>query len=170
MYGWSQSRDAMAPPVCLHNYKKYCSLVWYPIFSKHSDAKEIPLKYGFCKKFFTNETLGSWTYLSSLLGGFAVVPTQKWWKKCSTAQSFIRKEATSYKICILVSYVVIKRQGFSPGHGQPLFPTPWDVYMHQHFICKHFDIYPDSFYIWKMFLEYKINPYPLLSLGILGIP
>jgi hypothetical protein len=51
--------------------------------------------------FFTNETLGSWTYLSPLLGGFAVAPTQKWWKKCSTAQSFIRKEATSYKICIL---------------------------------------------------------------------
>ena len=52
--------------------------------------------------FFPNETLGSWTYLSSLLGGFAVAPTQKWWKKCSTAQSFIGKEVTSYKICILV--------------------------------------------------------------------
>ena len=53
--------------------------------------------------FFTNETLGSWTYLSSLLGGFAVAPTQKWWKKCSTAQSFIPKEVTSYKICILIN-------------------------------------------------------------------
>ena len=53
--------------------------------------------------FLMNKTLGSWTYLSSLLGGFAVAPTQK----CSTAQSFIRKEATSYKICILKGHFKI---------------------------------------------------------------
>ena len=49
------------------------------------------LKYGFCKKSLRkDEPLTSWTlfwaYLSSLLGGFAVLPvapTQKWWqKKC----------------------------------------------------------------------------------------
>ena len=53
--------------------------------------------------FFTNKTLGIWTYLSSLLGGFAVAPAQKLWKKCLTAQSFIRKEVTSYKIHTLVA-------------------------------------------------------------------
>ena len=43
-----------------------------------------------------------WILTVRLLGGFAVAPTQKWWKKCSTAKSFIPKELTSYKICILI--------------------------------------------------------------------
>ena len=42
--------------------------------------------------FFTNETLGSWTYLSSLLGGFVVAPTQKWWKSVQLPRvSFVKK-------------------------------------------------------------------------------
>ena len=60
--------------------------------------------------FFTNEILGRWTYFSSILGGFAVATTQKWWKKCSTDQSFILKEATPHKICILGSQIFSRNQ------------------------------------------------------------
>ena len=59
--------------------------------------------------FFTNATLTScplFFILSSLLGGFAVAPTQKGWqneKKLATGQNCIRKEVTSYKIHTLVT-------------------------------------------------------------------
>ena len=68
--------------------------------------------------FFTNETLGSWTKLDSpviktleihfftlsecvsnvLITGESNFDE----KRCPTTQRFIRKELTSYKICILV--------------------------------------------------------------------
>ena len=68
--------------------------------------------------FFTNETLGSWTLFSSRLDSPVIKTLETHFftlsecvsnvlitgesnfdeKKCSTAQSFIRKEVTSYKI------------------------------------------------------------------------
>ena len=44
-------------------------------------------------------------FFLSLLGGCNSKPTQKWWWICSTAQSFIRKEVSSYKIHTLVLYM-----------------------------------------------------------------
>ena len=54
--------------------------------------------------------------------------TQKWWKKCSTVQSFIRKEVTSYKIykTIHVFFVFFKWSSFQKYENKSLpgFPKP----------------------------------------------
>ena len=74
------------------------SLLWdaYPMYTSTKYNKlanktlfkfslSVHIKCGFCKKsFIMNAPLVSWAYLSSLLGGFAVAPTPKWWQICST--------------------------------------------------------------------------------------
>ena len=73
-----------------------------------------PIKFGFYKKYFfskcTSDQLNiSWTFLSSLLCGFAVALLlqppksddkngQEIFKKCSTDQTFIRKRNTAFEI------------------------------------------------------------------------
>ena len=83
----------------------FCLCSRFNLYTSLKLLEKNRLKYEFCKKSLRkDEPLTSWTlfwaYLSSLLGGFAVVPsgfavvpTQKWWqtcsKKCSTGQRFI---------------------------------------------------------------------------------
>jgi hypothetical protein len=56
----------------------------------------------FVRSYFgTNETLTSWTLFSSLFVQISADLENKWGQKCSTGQSFICTEVTSYKIHIL---------------------------------------------------------------------
>ena len=65
---------------------------------------KLRLKYGFCKKLLLSEWNSGQLNIFVITFGWVCCCTHPkvTKKKCSTAQSFICKEVTSYKICILV--------------------------------------------------------------------
>ena len=72
------------------------------IFTEVTFYKIHILKYGFSKKLLLYEWISEQLNIFHQNQIHTMSPILFWWKKCLTAQRFIRKEITSYKIHTLV--------------------------------------------------------------------